>query len=102
VEDIGTARWRLKTETGFFALGLQRRFERTFYKALKELQRLQALRAALSDSGKISRGADGLAVCPEPAFPTTEPIAPADVTPQPADPTEIPHEIPIDPTLDPS
>jgi hypothetical protein len=27
------------------------RFERTFYKALKELQRLQALRAAMSDSG---------------------------------------------------
>src|SRR5579862_2623080 len=27
------------------------RFERTFYKALKELQRLQALRAAVSDSG---------------------------------------------------
>ena len=27
------------------------RFERTFYKALKELQRLQALRAAASDSG---------------------------------------------------
>ena len=27
------------------------RFERTFYKALKELQRLQAVRAAVSDSG---------------------------------------------------
>src|SRR6202158_947249 len=27
------------------------RFERTFYKALKELQRLQALRATVSDSG---------------------------------------------------
>ena len=27
------------------------RFERSFYKALKELQRLQALRAAVSDSG---------------------------------------------------
>jgi len=71
------------------------RFERTFYKALKELQRLQALRAAVSDSGNgtvsqspISpdpdspnppqsqppttpdRGADGLAVCPEPVIST--------------------------------
>jgi hypothetical protein len=27
------------------------RFERTFYKALKELQRLQALRASVPDSG---------------------------------------------------
>jgi hypothetical protein len=50
------------------------RFERTFYKALKELQRLQALRATVSDSGNGTvsqdpvspRGADGLAVCPEP------------------------------------
>ena len=69
------------------------RFERTFYKALKELQRLQALRAAVSDSGNgtvsqspvspdpaqpnppqseaqtiPNRGADGLAVCPEPVI----------------------------------
>src|SRR5712671_6221630 len=65
------------------------RFERTFYKALKELQRLQALRAAVSDSGNgtVSQspispdpappnapqtqadcGADGLAVCPEPVI----------------------------------
>jgi hypothetical protein len=78
------------------------RFERTFYKALKELQRLQALRAAVSDSGNgtVSQdpispasqppdppppqpptptasgcGADGLAVCPEP-----EPFAPGDAT----------------------
>jgi hypothetical protein len=64
------------------------RFERSFHKALKELQRLQALRAAVSDSGNgtvsqspispdpepptpdpptppLPRGADGLAVCPE-------------------------------------
>ena len=69
------------------------RFERTFYKALKELQRLQALRPAASDSGNgtvsqspisadpaqpnppqseaqtiPNRGADGLAVCPEPVI----------------------------------
>src|SRR5437764_15201560 len=33
------------------------RFERTFYKALKELQRIQALRAAVSDSaiGTVSQ-----------------------------------------------
>src|SRR6266550_3751763 len=63
------------------------RFERTFHKALKELQRLQALRATVSDSGngtvwqspispdpappnapqtQADCGADGLAVCPEP------------------------------------
>jgi hypothetical protein len=56
------------------------RFERSFHKALKELQRLQAVRAALSDSGNgtvsqnpisPTRGADGLAVCPEPGVPPT-------------------------------
>jgi hypothetical protein len=63
------------------------RFERTFYKALKELQRLQALRATVSDSGngtvsqnRISpaspRGADGLAVCPEPVQPPPPPATP--------------------------
>jgi len=58
------------------------RFERTFYKALKELQRLQALRAAVSDSGNGTvsqspvspRGADGLAVCPEPDPPVSSAI----------------------------
>jgi len=78
------------------------RFERTFYKALKELQRLQALRAAVTDSGNGTvsqdpvspapqpppatgnagdRGADGPAVCPEPAIPTDiEPSTPGEAT----------------------
>ena len=89
------------------------RFERTFYKALKELQRLQALRAAVSDSGNGTvsqspiapdpdpsipdppapepptpaqpRGADGLAVCPEAQASARgpEPAVPANETPQP-------------------
>jgi len=88
------------------------RFERSFHKALKELQRLQALRAAVSDSGNgtvsqnpispdpatpsqpdlppatpSGRGADGLAVCPEPVIPADfnppEPIDAAPTQPEP-------------------
>jgi hypothetical protein len=69
------------------------RFERSFHKALKELQRLQALRAAVSDSGigtvsqspiSPTRGADDLVVChgpgtPEP--PSPDEIHPPEVTP---------------------
>jgi hypothetical protein len=42
------------------------RFERTFYKALKELQRLQALRAAVSDSGNGTVSQDPVSPAPDP------------------------------------
>src|ERR1700724_365319 len=47
------------------------RFERTFYKALKELQRLQALRSAVSDSGNgtVSQSP----ISPDPAPPLASP-----------------------------
>ena len=48
------------------------RFERSFYKALKELQRLQALRAAVSDSGNGT-------VSPTPI----SPVEPADIPDSP-------------------
>ncbi len=78
------------------------RFERTFHKALKELQRLQALRATVSDSGNgtvrpspISPNPDLPPASPHPVSPArptitqasargTEPHIPADVD-------EIPH-----------
>jgi hypothetical protein len=51
------------------------RFERSFHKALKELQRLQALRAAVSDSGigTVSQNP----VSPDPDTPEIVPIHPA-------------------------
>jgi hypothetical protein len=48
------------------------RFERSFHKALKELQRLQALRAAVSDSGNGTVSQDPVSPAPDPpdsAFP---------------------------------
>src|ERR1700724_2899419 len=42
------------------------RFERSFYKALKELQRLQALRAAVSDSGNGTVSRDPVSPAPVP------------------------------------
>jgi hypothetical protein len=72
------------------------RFERSFHKALKELHRLQALRAAVSDSGigTVSpRGADGLAVCPEPAFP---PITQASARGPEPEPANIEPPEPVD------
>ena len=96
------------------------RFERSFHKALKELQRLQALRAAVSDSGNGTvsqdpvshdldhptppRGADGLAVCPEPAFsPITQAsargpkaVVPPDVTPPYPEPPNLKPSDPVD------
>jgi hypothetical protein len=77
------------------------RFERTFYKALKELQRLQALRAAVSDSGNgtVSQNpispdpdpppppsAQSLARDPEPATP---PPAPNAANPEPPEPVDM-------------
>jgi hypothetical protein len=66
------------------------RFERTFYKALKELQRLQALRAAVSDSGNgtVSQSP----VSPNPDPPDSPPPAPV----VPADPAEIELPVPAD------
>ena len=42
------------------------RFERSFYKALKELQRLQALRPAVSDSGNGTVSQDPVSPPPDP------------------------------------
>jgi hypothetical protein len=42
------------------------RFERSFHKALKELQRLQALRAAVSDSGNGTVSRDPVSPAPDP------------------------------------
>jgi hypothetical protein len=42
------------------------RFERSFYKALKELQRLQSLRAELSDSGNGTVSQDPVSPAPDP------------------------------------
>jgi hypothetical protein len=66
------------------------RFERTFYKALKELQRLQALRAELSDSGNgtVSQSP----VSPDPDPPDSPPPAPV----APADAPEIELPVPVD------
>ena len=66
------------------------RFERTFYKALKELQRLQALRAPVSDSGNGT-------VSPDPVSPAPDP--PDSLPPDAVEP-EIRHpksEIHLDP-----
>jgi hypothetical protein len=43
------------------------RFERSFHKALKELQRLQALRAAVSDSGNGTVSQDPVSPAPDTA-----------------------------------
>jgi hypothetical protein len=53
------------------------RFERTFYKALKELQRLQALRAAASDSGNGTVSQNPISPDPDP------PPQPESAPPQP-------------------
>jgi hypothetical protein len=45
------------------------RFERSFYKALKELQRLQALRPAVSDSGNGTVSQDPVSPAPDPEPP---------------------------------
>jgi hypothetical protein len=53
------------------------RFERTFYKALKELQRLQALRAALSDSGNGTVWPSPISADPDPEPEAPQPTAQA-------------------------
>src|SRR5579859_5372781 len=74
------------------------RFERTFYKALKELQRLQALRAAVSDSGNGTVSQDSVSPDPEPA---PDPPPPADQAsaeePEPVAPVDIEPAAPIAP-----
>jgi hypothetical protein len=80
------------------------RFERSFYKALKELQRLKALRPALSDSGNGTVSQDPVPPHPEPPpQPTTQaseqgtdPVAPPDFAPQPPEAAEIQPPTPID------
>jgi hypothetical protein len=66
------------------------RFERTFYKALKELQRLQALRAAVSDSenGTVSQSPVSPDPDPQSGVPNEppQPQASARGTSEPADP----------------
>jgi len=49
------------------------RFERSFYKALKELQRLQALRPSVSDSGNGTVSQDPVPPDPDP-IPAPDPI----------------------------
>jgi hypothetical protein len=67
------------------------RFERTFYKALKELQRLQALRAEVSDSGNGT-------VSQSPV----EPDEPADIAACPGQAEGPPVGNPVHPPPDPS
>ena len=58
------------------------RFERSFYKALKELQRLQALRAAVSDSGNGTVLQDPISPAPDPPIPSPpDPVLHPDVPP---------------------
>jgi hypothetical protein len=77
------------------------RFERSFFKALKELQRLQALRAAVSDSGNGTVSPTPISPDPDPppapiSDPLPNPVAakdptePPEMTPEPvAETTEI-------------
>src|SRR5712671_4199588 len=89
------------------------RFERTFYKALKELQRLQALRATVSDSGNGTVSQSPISPDPAPPSPTAQasargpspapdPIPPPNITPQPDAAPEITPVTPIDPGLEAS
>ena len=59
------------------------RFERTFYKALKELQRLQALRAAVSDSGNGTVSQSPISPDPAPPPAAPDPVSPSSVSPDP-------------------
>jgi hypothetical protein len=61
------------------------RFERTFYKALKELQRLQALRAAVSDSGNGTVSQNPISPDPDPV---PDPISDPVPDPEPAPPQQ--------------
>ena len=63
------------------------RFERAFHKALKELHRLQALRAAVPDSGNGTVWQSPISPDPEPA---PDPVADPDPTPPPMPPPPQP------------
>jgi hypothetical protein len=85
------------------------RFERTFYKALKELQRLQALRAAASDAGNGTVSQEPITQAsargPEPAPPpdihpaaSSQPTAQASARgPEPAIPADLDLPAQLDP-----
>jgi len=60
------------------------RFERSFYKALKELQRLQALRSEVSDSGNGTVSQDPVSPDPDPPI-TAPPDPPEPPTPPTAE-----------------
>jgi len=82
------------------------RFERSFYKALKELQRLPALRAAVSDSGNGTVSQDPVSPAPDPpSDAVSDPIPhPQASAPQmePAVPTSHPPVSPEKPQGNPS
>jgi hypothetical protein len=70
------------------------RFERSFHKALKELQRLQALRAAVSDSGNGTVSQNPISPDPEP------PPAPQSSAPETTDTPETVEIHPATPDVD--
>jgi hypothetical protein len=70
------------------------RFQRTFFKALKELERLQALRAELSDSGNGTVSQNLISPDPEPQIapptaPPSPPIAPSSSSPTPTSQPQV-------------
>jgi hypothetical protein len=68
------------------------RFERTFYKALKELQRLQALRAPVSDSGNGTVSQSPVSPDPEPPPPPESALPPPEPVPPPSESALPPSE----------
>ena len=74
------------------------RFERSFYKALKELQRLQALRAAVSDSGNGTVSQDPVSPDPDPpSDAVSDPIPPPQASAPETEPTPQPPVSPEKP-----
>jgi hypothetical protein len=72
------------------------RFERSFYKALKELQRLQALRAAVSDSGNGTVSQDPVSPPPDPpSDPVSDPISEPQASAQAPEPATQPEIQPV-------
>src|SRR6202163_4741892 len=74
------------------------RFERSFYKALKELQRLQALRAEVSDSGNGTVSQDPVSPAPDPPSDAiSDPILPPQASAPETEPTPQPPVSPEEP-----
>ena len=74
------------------------RFERSFYKALKELQRLQALRAAVSDSGNGTVSQDAVSPAPDPpSDPISDPIPPPQASAPETEPSIPTPQSPVAP-----